>query len=98
MVATQEEMNEARLPIEYRDYCAHILIPFNQCRRETSYMPWKCQDLRHLYEKCQFYESAPQRARARRAPLLTCSPRCARPSRRSYEVRRRELAKQAANA
>ena len=45
-----------RLPLEYRDYCAHILIPLNECRRQTWFSPWKCTDLRHSYEKCQFDE------------------------------------------
>lgn len=40
--ATREEMRDARLPIAYRDSCAHLLIPLNKCRRETWYAPWKC--------------------------------------------------------
>lgn len=40
--ATREEMRQARLPLAYRDNCAHILIPLNKCRRETWYAPWKC--------------------------------------------------------
>ena len=49
-------MIAARLPLEYRDYCAHILIPLNECRRQTWFSPWKCTDLRHSYEKCQYDE------------------------------------------
>ena len=30
MKCTREEMKAARLPLEYRDYCAHILIPLNE--------------------------------------------------------------------
>lgn len=41
--ATREEMREARLPLAYRDSCAHLLIPLNQCRKETWYAPWKCE-------------------------------------------------------
>ncbi|PNY26758.1 NADH dehydrogenase [ubiquinone] 1 beta subcomplex subunit 7 [Tolypocladium capitatum] len=54
--ATREEMRDARLPIAYRDSCAHLLIPLNKCRRETWYAPWKCGDERHSYEKCQYVE------------------------------------------
>ncbi|KAH8706356.1 NADH-ubiquinone oxidoreductase B18 subunit [Ilyonectria robusta] len=59
--ATREEMRDARLPIAYRDSCAHLLIPLNKCRRDTWYAPWKCtprdgQDERHGYEKCQYVE------------------------------------------
>ena len=47
-------MAEARVPIGYRDSCANILIPLNECRRETVYLPFFCQELRHAYEKCQY--------------------------------------------
>lgn len=40
--ATREEMSDAKLPLAYRDSCAHLLIPLNKCRRETWYAPWKC--------------------------------------------------------
>ena len=40
--ATREEMSAARLPLQYRDSCAHLLIPLNRCRFEEYYLPWKC--------------------------------------------------------
>ena len=36
-------MSDARLPLAYRDSCAHLLIPLNRCRREEYYLPWKCE-------------------------------------------------------
>lgn len=36
-------MSEAKLPLAYRDSCAHLLIPLNKCRHETWFMPWKCE-------------------------------------------------------
>eukprot|EP00177_Eucheuma_denticulatum_P005822 GFKZ01010624.1.p1 GENE.GFKZ01010624.1~~GFKZ01010624.1.p1 ORF type:complete len:102 (+),score=19.13 GFKZ01010624.1:250-555(+) len=54
MVATHEEMAEARVPMQWRDYCAHKLIPLNKCRRKNFYLPFRCEDLRHEYEKCQY--------------------------------------------
>ncbi|KAK1756747.1 NADH-ubiquinone oxidoreductase B18 subunit-domain-containing protein [Echria macrotheca] len=54
--ATREEMAAAKLPMAYRDSCAHLLIPLNRCRYETYYLPWKCEDERHTYEKCQYVE------------------------------------------
>lgn len=54
--ATRAEMSAARLPLAYRDSCAHLLIPLNKCRQETWYLPWKCVDERHSYEKCQYEE------------------------------------------
>jgi hypothetical protein len=41
--ATREEMSAARLPLPYRDSCAHLLIPLNRCRHEEYYLPWKCE-------------------------------------------------------
>ncbi|KAL9241727.1 hypothetical protein vseg_015803 [Gypsophila vaccaria] len=54
MIATQEEMVEARVPLAYRDQCAHLLIPLNKCRQKEMYLPWKCEDQRHVYEKCEY--------------------------------------------
>ncbi|RIA92065.1 NADH-ubiquinone oxidoreductase B18 subunit-domain-containing protein [Glomus cerebriforme] len=54
MIATQKEMAEAKLPLGYRDYCAHLLISLNKCRTETWYLPWKCEDEKHSWEKCQY--------------------------------------------
>ena len=41
--ASREEMSAARLPLAYRDSCAHLLIPLNQCRFREYYLPWKCE-------------------------------------------------------
>lgn len=54
MIATQAEMVEARVPIPYRDQCAHLLIPLNKCRQAEFYLPWKCENERHTYEKCEY--------------------------------------------
>ncbi|EKX35115.1 hypothetical protein GUITHDRAFT_97918 [Guillardia theta CCMP2712] len=40
----------------YRDYCSHLLIPLNKCRYANYFLPWKCTEERHAYEKCQFQE------------------------------------------
>ncbi|KAL2071065.1 hypothetical protein VTL71DRAFT_12300 [Oculimacula yallundae] len=42
-LATREEMRDAKLPIQYRDSCANLLIPLNRCRYEEYYLPWKCE-------------------------------------------------------
>lgn len=36
-------MSDARLPIQYRDSCANLLIPLNRCRQAEYYLPWKCE-------------------------------------------------------
>jgi NADH-ubiquinone oxidoreductase B18 subunit (NDUFB7) len=38
-------MNNAKLDIGYRDFCAHLLIPLNECRRAAFYMPWSCGEV-----------------------------------------------------
>ena len=42
-LATRKEMSDAKLPLAYRDSCAHLLIPLNRCRFEEWYLPWKCE-------------------------------------------------------
>ncbi|XP_010263375.1 PREDICTED: NADH dehydrogenase [ubiquinone] 1 beta subcomplex subunit 7 [Nelumbo nucifera] len=54
MIATQQEMVDAKVPLPYRDQCAHLLIPLNKCRASELYLPWKCEDERHVYEKCEY--------------------------------------------
>lgn len=54
--ASPQEMKDARLDVAFRDYCGHLLIPLNQCRHKTFFMPFKCTDERHKYEECQYYE------------------------------------------
>lgn len=64
-------MKAAQIPLNFRDYCADILIPLNICRRETWHSPFQCTDLRHAYEKCQHDEYARKRKRPERRPALT---------------------------
>ena len=64
MKVTHEEIKAAKVPLNFRDYCAHILIPLNKCRVSHWYSPFQCTDLRHAYEKCQYDECAPSAARA----------------------------------
>lgn len=52
-------MDAARIPWAWRDYCAHLLIPLNKCRRLNAYLPWACHHEKHVYEKCQ-YKVGPQ--------------------------------------
>lgn len=54
----QEEMDAAKVPWAWRDYCAHLLIPLNKCRRQHAYMPWACHHEKHVYEKCEYKVSA----------------------------------------
>ncbi|KMZ70434.1 NADH-ubiquinone oxidoreductase B18 subunit family protein, expressed [Zostera marina] len=54
MIATRKEMVDEKVPIAYRDQCAHLLIPLNKCRSAELFLPWKCENERHTYEKCEY--------------------------------------------
>ena len=41
--ATRAEMSAAKVPLPYRDTCAHLLIPLNKCRYQNYYLPWRCE-------------------------------------------------------
>lgn len=56
MKYSQEELDAAKIPYSFRDYCAHLLLPLNDCRRDNWYMPWACGHEKHVYEKCQYKE------------------------------------------
>lgn len=53
---SEAEMKEHKVPLQWRDRCAALLVPLNKCRRETAYLPWKCEQLRHDYEECQYMD------------------------------------------
>ncbi|XP_074642869.1 NADH dehydrogenase [ubiquinone] 1 beta subcomplex subunit 7-like [Tubulanus polymorphus] len=52
-IASYEEMQAANLPLDKRDYCAHLYIDFMRCKKEN--MPWniKCKHELHEWETCQ---------------------------------------------
>ncbi|CAK0786252.1 hypothetical protein CVIRNUC_009465 [Coccomyxa viridis] len=53
---SQEELRKEKVFVGHRDFCAHLLVPLNKCRRKTLYLPWKCEHERHVYEKCEYQE------------------------------------------
>jgi NADH dehydrogenase (ubiquinone) 1 beta subcomplex subunit 7 len=56
MHATQAQLKDAKVDLAYRDFCAHLLIPLNECRKANYFLPWRCEHDRHVYEKCQYKE------------------------------------------
>ncbi|KAF2070041.1 hypothetical protein CYY_008637 [Polysphondylium violaceum] len=56
MIATQKELDENNIPLNYRDYCSHLLIELNKCRLAGFFLPWECSGLKHAYEQCQAAE------------------------------------------
>ncbi|KAK2909384.1 hypothetical protein Q8A67_005221 [Cirrhinus molitorella] len=53
MVATQEQMNLAMLPVEQRDYCAHHLLKLLKCKRDNFPNFLACQHERHDWDYCE---------------------------------------------
>lgn len=49
-----KKLDESRTPYLFRDTCAHLLLPLNECRKKELYNPFRCDAERHLYEECQF--------------------------------------------
>ncbi|MGH0135441.1 UNVERIFIED_CONTAM: hypothetical protein FKN15_008050 [Acipenser sinensis] len=56
MVATQEQMNAAQLPIEQRDYCAHHLLKLMKCKRDNWPNFLACKHERHDWDYCEHQE------------------------------------------
>ncbi|CAH6812216.1 NADH dehydrogenase [ubiquinone] 1 beta subcomplex subunit 7 [Phodopus roborovskii] len=53
MVATQQEMNDAQLVLQQRDYCAHYLIRLLKCRRDSFPNFLACKHERHDWDYCE---------------------------------------------
>ncbi|XP_011405773.1 PREDICTED: NADH dehydrogenase [ubiquinone] 1 beta subcomplex subunit 7-like [Amphimedon queenslandica] len=56
MKVTQEEMAEAKVPLNLRDYCAHHFIPLMKCRKDNYYLPWRCKKEKHAWDECEFQD------------------------------------------
>ncbi|XP_061685996.1 NADH dehydrogenase [ubiquinone] 1 beta subcomplex subunit 7 [Syngnathoides biaculeatus] len=53
MIATQEQMNLALLPLEQRDYCAHHLLKLMKCKRDNWPNFLACKHERHDWDYCE---------------------------------------------
>ncbi|OLL25624.1 NADH dehydrogenase [ubiquinone] 1 beta subcomplex subunit 7, partial [Neolecta irregularis DAH-3] len=67
---SQKEMSDAKIPLAWRDSCAGLLIPLNNCRKKSCYLPWKCENERHSYEKCQYEDFQRRSAEVKKARAL----------------------------
>lgn len=56
MIATEAEMISAKLELKDRDYCAHKLIDYKQCRQEVWPFAYRCANEKHAFATCQFEE------------------------------------------
>ncbi|CAG9781869.1 unnamed protein product [Diatraea saccharalis] len=53
MVACEEDLMSARVPPQYRDYCAHILLNYLVCRYKHMPFVYKCAHEKHNYMNCE---------------------------------------------
>ncbi len=56
MVASQEQMNLAQLPLEQRDYCAQYLLKLMKCKRDNWPNFLACKHERHDWDYCEHQE------------------------------------------
>lgn len=57
MIATQAEMDSAKLTPPFRDYCAHKWIDYRACLKNNRPFYWRCRHERHSYGECVFEDS-----------------------------------------
>jgi hypothetical protein len=56
MIATEEEMESAKLPLADRDFCAHLLLKYRACRADKAPWLWQCGHEKHEYLQCEYEE------------------------------------------
>jgi len=54
MIATEEQMRAAKIAPADRDFCAHKLIDYKQCRQEVWPFTYKCAHEKHAYMTCEY--------------------------------------------
>ncbi|XP_031826850.1 NADH dehydrogenase (ubiquinone) B18 subunit [Nomia melanderi] len=52
MPLTLQEMRAARIPLRFRDYCAHKYLELEACKRQNIPLPYYCRHERHAYDVC----------------------------------------------
>jgi NADH dehydrogenase (ubiquinone) 1 beta subcomplex subunit 7 len=54
MYVTREELIKKNVPIQYRDYCAHLYIEWMECFKKSGFN--HCELPKMAWEKCQYDE------------------------------------------
>lgn len=58
MIATEEEMQSAKLPLDQRDYCAHTKIEHLRCLADVWPLAYRCAHQKHAQSICLYEEYA----------------------------------------
>ncbi|XP_060809866.1 NADH dehydrogenase [ubiquinone] 1 beta subcomplex subunit 7-like [Amyelois transitella] len=53
MLACEDDLKSARIPLKHRDYCAHLLIKYHMCRYKNMPFLLKCAHEKHAYLNCE---------------------------------------------
>lgn len=56
MIATEDEMRSAKIPLEERDYCTHKKIDYLACRSDVWPLAYRCAHAKHKLMDCLFEE------------------------------------------
>jgi len=56
MIASLAEMESAKVPLDARDFCAHMLLNLRGCIREHFPFNNHCHHEREEYYECQYHE------------------------------------------
>ncbi|CAG9772841.1 unnamed protein product [Ceutorhynchus assimilis] len=54
MIATKDELVSAKIPLQDRDYCAHKLLIYQGCRKDTFPFVVKCAHEKHDFLNCKY--------------------------------------------
>lgn len=54
MVATEDEMNSAKLDPPKRDYCAHLYMELKGCMKNNAPFVMRCRHELHNFHECEW--------------------------------------------
>jgi len=56
MIASLAEMESAKVPLDARDFCTHMLLNLRGCIRDNFPFNHHCHHEREEYYECQYHE------------------------------------------
>ncbi|XP_043596557.1 NADH dehydrogenase [ubiquinone] 1 beta subcomplex subunit 7 [Bombus pyrosoma] len=54
MPVSEEDLIAAKVPVEYRDYCAHIFLEYKRCFIKKFPFVILCAEEAHKYKECEY--------------------------------------------
>lgn len=53
MLVCEDHLISARIPPQFRDYCAHLLLDYQVCRHKHMPLLYRCAHEKHVYLNCE---------------------------------------------